>query len=703
MENKQIFIENGQTVDQILIKHLVSEGLITESYQKKHNSLMLLESSNTEMTYYYNKRPIDRDIFHAVYSDTRSKGTRIDIFQSLGFTARDFGETEQKIDQNMRRAMSRIVEYFNDTRRKDDPVFPTFKDRIKYYASPVEIENEDEEPSLENINGGVRNRKDRTAKALEKINSEDLLRGSFYSDMTKIPKTKWGGWLRFWDKEKTSVNGQNKRWGKTFVMGYQIEMNLFYEVWYNTIDSTFTIHEPNGTDVSGRSRSLNEAILNLTRMIAQRSKEDALIFNGNNPQSKELARSVLKSVSQGVDPRVKELVQLDDKMAKKEIAERRLAIKQRNARLQSAKSKLASLVRPSTFFGERNTTEVDTDFVIGQDAIRMDRHQETEPSGFRKAANQVTPDVMAHYDREMKVRAEIDARRRQEDEEKRKAEWKKKFFDDIPAQKQTTKTDEILDVPSAANGYRGSALEKATNRRAEAKKKLTKLAKTKSSKTETSADTEKARQTEVKLRIKQIREKESAKENINESSIEDLFLNLNEGIGDINEVDDDFDVDIQELTQNNRYDSEMNQLRTQAERSQYTQSVLKSNIMGKIYTYEETRSLKHLKPSLFGTKLFTGRRDPIILPTDKPSLFKRVKMALFGQRFRADFIIGFSLDDKIDVEVWYITEPNPDKSAQKDTISTFYVFDVTSGRVLRRYLPYYRNALPIVMAKIGVV
>lgn len=706
MEKTTVFFENGQTVDQILLTHLVAEGLISESYVKKHNAVLLLESSNTQSTYYYNKRPIDRDIFEAVYSDIRGKQTRIDIFTALGFTSRDFGEEESKIDQNMRRALSRIVEYFNKTAGIEDSEFPVFKDRISFYSTKKEPEFDefDMEPTMDDINVGKRNRKDRTSRALDKINSEDLLRGSFYSDMTKIPKTRWSGWLRFWDREKTSVKDQNRRWKKTFVMGYQIEQNLFYEVWYNSIDSTYTIHEPNGTDVSGRSRSLNEAILNLTRMIAQRSKEDAIVFNGNNPESKQLARSILKSVSDGVDPRVKELVQLDDKMAKQEVAERRMAIKQRNARLQAAKSKLASLTRPSTFFGDRKTGDVDTDIVIGQNVVRDEKVRQEPEQNFKKSANRVTPDVIKHYERQMEIRAELDAKRKAEEEAKRKEQWNKDFIDDIPSYggKPKTRTEEILDVPDFANGYAGSAVQKAAAKREEQRQRLSLNAKKKSKTTEKNADSTKQRQAEIRAKAKQVRELEANKiEELNES-IEHAFMMINENIGTIDEIDDDFDVDIQELTQNNKYDREMDNIRRQAERSQYTQSVLKQNIMGKIFTYEETRALKHLQPSLFGGRLFTGRKDPIILPTDKPSLFKRAKMALFGQRFRADFIIGFSLDNKVDVEIWYITEPNPDKSSTKDIISTFYVFDVTSGRVLRRYLPYYRNALPIVMAKIGV-
>jgi hypothetical protein len=161
-------------------------------------------------------------------------------------------------------------------------------------------------------------------------------------------------------------------------------------------------------------------------MIAQRSKEDALVFQGNNPQAKQLARSILKSVSDGVDPRVKELMQLDDKAVGVAKAERLEQIrelkKKRDQRIADAKAKLRSTI------GNRNATDfyVDTDIEIGSGIV----DEPEKPTTFRKAQNQVTPDVIKHYEREMQIRAEVDAKRKNDAEAKRQKD--KEFFDSIP-------------------------------------------------------------------------------------------------------------------------------------------------------------------------------------------------------------------------------------------------------------------------------
>jgi hypothetical protein len=38
---------------------------------------------------------------------------------------------------------------------------------------------------------------------------------------------------------------------------------------------------------------------------------------------------------------------------------------------------------------------------------------------------------------------------------------------------------------------------------------------------------------------------------------------------------------------------------------------------------------------------------------------------------------------------------------QIDSISTYYVYDIDAEEVVKRYIPYYRNALQVVMLKIG--
>lgn len=167
-------------------------------------------------------------------------------------------------------------------------------------------------------------------------------------------------------------------------------------------------------------------------------------------------------------------------------------------------------------------------------------------------------------------------------------------------------------------------------------------------------------------------------------------------------------------------DNEAVQRRAMAAKSHFTSSAIKTSVLEDLITsYDKTRAGVHLRqgrkfvdalyqgskdkdnPSWFGkiiNRMRLGRDLGISLPTDKPGWWDQVKMVFRGTIFRADFVIGYSLKDQVNIEIWYITEP--DRNGKN--ISSYYVYDVSAGLVVRRNLPYYRNALQVVLAKIGV-
>lgn len=158
--------------------------------------------------------------------------------------------------------------------------------------------------------------------------------------------------------------------------------------------------------------------------------------------------------------------------------------------------------------------------------------------------------------------------------------------------------------------------------------------------------------------------------------------------------------------------------RKMAQTSGFTTTAIKTSVVEElITTYDVSRAGKHLKQvgyfsrGLLGDqkmgwfkKLINsikyGREQRIELPTDKPVWYDRVMQVVRGVMFRADFVIGFSLKDAIDIEIWYVTEPDPSNPSRN--ISSYYIYDVTAGLIVRRNLPYYRNAIQTVLAKIGV-
>ena len=627
----RLFVENGQTVDQILLDVLVEEKAVSESAMSIYRSKeMILENRSTNKTVFYQNRPIDRDIFQAVYSNIQNYQTHMDVAQALGFTPMDFGADESKRKQNLSKFIQRTVKSFNEKALPEDDEFPSFDKRQSFYIAK-ERKNagwEPDEPTIADIDSGEKMRKDRVTKALDRINSQELISGEFYSNFTRIPKTRWGSWLRFWDREKTSVQNDKtlfgRKWGKTFIIGYQIEQNVLYEVWYNSIDSTFVVHDINGVEMSSRVRTMNEALRNMIRQVAQQSAEDRQIFAGSNPESRLIARSILQSVSTNIDPRVKELQTIDDKLAKKAKEDKLEARREEEKKRAEAQNRLKTII--SNAFPKKSK-DFDTNIDIGS-AVKDAKKSEED-------INKQSNDRMRAYNdaaRSAKSAAEQNDKFQQ---------WKTKFEDDIP---------------SMGGNKNQNALQK---RIADLKKK--------------------------------------AKDQ-GDFTIEESFVMMGDEF-------DDFGDEIEKMTTSKKYDREIENIRKTAENSPYTQTMLKATIMGQVETYEDTRIQKHFSPSVFSMNLFRGRSAKIELPTDKPSLFSRIKMALYGQRFRADFVIGFTVANKVDIEVWYITEANPNygKSDPRKSIASYYVFDVTAGKVLRKYLPYYRNTLPIVMAKIGVL
>lgn len=173
-------------------------------------------------------------------------------------------------------------------------------------------------------------------------------------------------------------------------------------------------------------------------------------------------------------------------------------------------------------------------------------------------------------------------------------------------------------------------------------------------------------------------------------------------------------ADIQNYLKSTAVDNEAKSLRRMAEKSPFTAATLNSFIMDQaVKSYDKTRagdklrSPKRFSGTLIGSpklgfikRKLLGRDTAIYQPTDTPTTWDRMKMVLHGTAFRADFVIGFTLSNIVDLEVWYVTEPDPNNP--KTTISSYYVFDVTAGITIRRNLPYYRNAIQVIMAKIGV-
>jgi len=115
-----------------------------------------------------------------------------------------------------------------------------------------------------------------------------------------------------------------------------------------------------------------------------------------------------------------------------------------------------------------------------------------------------------------------------------------------------------------------------------------------------------------------------------------------------------------------------------------------------IHEYHETRMDRHLVKQKFW-HIFTRR------PTMPNKFIKGIgnKAAkILGGGNEATFLVGLTLADKVDVEIWYVKQH---KSGFEDgsNRATFWVFDLTSGRVVERDMDRMRDAYHLAAKKLA--
>lgn len=663
-----------------LLEALKAEGVLTEArYNIIRNVTMIMESrQNTPTSYVYLDRLISWEVFKAVYTDFDRYEGISDIWKGLGYPRELFDESGKSADENMSKQLRRIVAHFAKTNNEASNLLVNPSARMKAYSQRFKGARDDHsseddyfrEPTRDDVDPGRRGRVSNASRAIEKINSQELLSGQFYSDFSRIPPSRWGNWLRFWDQEKTSVQ-QDKRlfgrsWKKTFVLGYQIEKNLVYEIWYNSLDSSFTVHDFRGNQVSRRFPTLSEATRALINALVQSSSEDAEFFRSG--MNNQIATSLMRSVAGGLDTHIADLQRLDDKEQAAEMAARQEAEKKQAAQDaidKAAKRRAEETRRANVEFFKNDIKQA------GKRAFR-DFGKIVERFGVPGADSALDKFRSGAVSLDQFLQNVVDTLELVGSKDERNL-------------RDALKADEI-DLSDYIKGTRELAAKKRADivrRRNEenAKKRTSQTGKSPSDMSDYLS--RKGPQTEF--------------------AFESLIANNAYIEAQKETVDDALGSDHVHMIRT---------LRKDAAHGAFTQSSLKNSVNSELISvYTETRVEQNFPNSILPQWVNKGRKDPIILPTDKPSLWNRAKMLIKGIRYQADFIIGFSLADRINIEIWYVTEPNPEHSlsafgatdsfSMKPAVSSFYVFDVTSGRLLRKYVPYYRNAVQVAMAKLS--
>lgn len=625
----------------------------------------------------------------------------------------------------------------------------------------------DEQPTIKDVKPGHRTKKTRTVKLFNDLNDQDILPGELYADYTRIPKSNWNSWVRFWDRKKTSVARDKplfgKDWKKLFLFGYAVEQKLFYEIWYNTIDSSFSVHDPRGVELARRSPTMTEAIRKMFNHVVQTSPQDVDYDRANF--NKQVQMSIARAANRGLqsDDRMKSLI---DKEAKRVASEDKSNLppkqklknaygkvksgakytadkagaaagaaagaydtmqkNQQDGKKQNQKNAKDAYEKGSDNFNQYGSDDdaIEGDYIPANskqektptgDAVRIDNKREYEDSGEdTKVAASLT------QDRKEARRKNYEDALKNYQNSKKKADTQIGMMTDRPANSgdegSATTGTEVKGIESKKQ-HDDSVAGKTKKPTApkndkKSKREIDSLFGDNPFDSDENEDESGYRRKPTKAEQDELRQMFGDDDDGEYDDFIDSITGVNESLSQLNENEmDDLAQQISdaigEETRGSEYQNRVETIRRDAEKSSYTTAGLQSMIdTDLIDVYNKTKAEKKGKLRWLEKRFFKGRTDLRTLPTDKPFVFSRLKSAMMGGVYRADFVIGFSVSDRVNYEVWYVTEPNPDYNWFSNNnapkfISSFYVYDITSERLIRKYVPYYRNAMQTVMQKLS--
>lgn len=698
---------------QELLNVLFENECITESFFRSNTATtrILSEGAQGDDLWMYSPGniPIDRARFTREYTD-KGNATPSAVFIRLQIPE---STVSSKEPNTLLRELSRIRTHFNSSAAEGDIFLLPWKDRDQSYEIGSDGEEiEEQEPTTRDILFGDRSRKNQSTRVMDKINKQELVDGEFYSNITRIPKRNWQHWLKFWDRERTETGKDTKNlktWRKSFVLGYQLTQNAVVEIWYNAMDSTFTVHDQNGVNIGRhRSPSLNEAIKRMFNYIASISKADADFFTMRNPLSMSAARSIGQSLDKdvlrdladkadneervrGMSKAERERFEIDKKRSDLEMKKLIAQEKQEYTELEKAEKERIRKEKEELGIGAINKIKK----AVKDGTSHISRYSDDPVED--KRIRDMSPTERARFmdEREKERVKDLKDREAEEARLKKIQDRKDKKFRDKEAKTATSRTDRAKEIGKSIRAGVKSIHDYSMG-----------------------ADTDiedfyKEREKELKDKAvpkdirndpetkKRIRELEARMKKERQAMLDDIPAfgkkrTVKESMDDILPLDVD--------TMSRGYDTVVRNVKNSA--TTMTLQMIKATVMGEqIQMYYESRVKSY--PNIFFERVgnvlsrFLARSER---PGSRP-IWDRVKSALKGEYFRADFVMGFTLNNAVDIEIWYVTEPNPNyvqgDEYQVESIASYYVYDVTAEKIIRKYIPYYRNAVQTVLQKIG--
>ncbi|MBT8449424.1 MAG: hypothetical protein KJO69_07020, partial [Gammaproteobacteria bacterium] len=116
-----------------------------------------------------------------------------------------------------------------------------------------------------------------------------------------------------------------------------------------------------------------------------------------------------------------------------------------------------------------------------------------------------------------------------------------------------------------------------------------------------------------------------------------------------------------------------------------------NDINSNVTEYHETRMNKNMISKLWSIPL--GRS--ITYPSKYLGGGLNKLMKIFGKDREATFVTGYTFNDQIDIEIWLVKSLITGKG-------TFYVFDITSAKLIDSKIPNLRRAYASIANKISV-
>lgn len=807
-----------ENVGEILVKSFVQEGQLTEGQANLLVSKsMLFENPNvksTTTTYVVKGHVITLDNFITVYVEYDRSPDVTQMMMALGVSVTNWDSDNPNNNTNaIRKAINTMIDHFRKTAEGRKWIFPKLIDRRRYSeaaaksihpnrlspddvqgvdAIPVEVGHGDGDDNdatwdeREMVDRGRSGKRNKSTQVINSFNKSEIATGEFYNDITRLKQTRWGS---IWKREIASVRSDtggllSRKWKKIFVLGYQIDKSLLYEIWYGTIDGQFTLHDSRGNQISRKFPTVSEATKALTNAIVQSGNQDAEIFKHGGADKNRIAASIVKTLNMHTDDMVNDLMAIEDKdLQKRAVLQRKRDMERRNAernwnrRVAAVQQAATSPIQTSKAVGSVIQQGAEKIFDLGTlvtissiAGISAGAGRSKELYAYAKelaiqnggqvtldAAKRIADKFVKSPAKRIALLSKLKAGMITFDEYM--AEITLLITDDSPnanpslrmptgwSQRYTKEEEAAMYEPSYTRRSPSPNMQSYSNTPNSPTMTVSQLkADILASGVPPYAERNKGNKEAIKNYIAMLIDT-GTYSGANRSKREELELiavdvyGAKGNIGNIRPVivsmksrlkrnllesysrreydnqDDQelvpFDIDDQ---LDARRDSTIQVLRRNSAKVAMSIGDMKQMINDDmVQMYSKTRIDESKWRGTFTRILNSGRKYPISLPTDKPSIKQRVMGFFQGTRYRADFVTGVSLSDRINVEVWYITEPNPalgildmngvvpDDVKERNTISSFYVFDVTSGTLVRKYLPYHKNAIQVAIAKLGAL